>query len=124
MSNLLNLLQAGPTRNDQSLRGQPGPRFETFPTDQTTSRIQALTVGGPSNNPLNAIQSSEDLLTGRTIVRRGLGPGGAPGVYPKAQSDEPVSFPNNRVGKPFYRVLNAAGSFINPYPNTNTYLGG
>ena len=44
--------------------------------------------------------------------------------YVRPESNPPVSNPNARVGKPYFRVLNNAGSFINPYPNTNTYIGG
>jgi hypothetical protein len=111
MSQLLNLLQAGPTPKNLSLQGRPGPVFEAL-SQRTTSKIQAKVTG-------TALDDSEDLLTGRTIAMRGL-----TGPYVTPESDPPVSNPNARVGKPYFRVLNAAGSFINPYPNTNTYLGG
>lgn len=120
MSQLLNLLQSGPTRQNLSLQGQPGPIFESL-SERTTSKIQARVTGQGTSGILG---DSEDLLTGRTIVRRGLGPGGASGTYFRPESNPPVSNPNSSAGKPYYRVLNDAGSFINPYPNTNTYTGG
>jgi len=111
MSQLLSLLQAGPTPRNLSLQGQRGPVFEAL-SQRTTSKIQAKVTG-------TNLDDSEDLLTGRTFNTRGL-----TSPYVNPQSEPPVSNPNARVGKPYYRVLNAAGSFINPYPNTNTYQGG
>lgn len=111
MSQLLNLLQAGPTPRNLSLQGQPGPTFEAL-SQRTISKIQAKVTG-------TTLDASEDLLTGREISVRGL-----TGPYTVPQSEPPVSNPNSNVGKPYYRVLNANGSFINPYPNTNTYNGG
>lgn len=111
MSQLLRLLQSGATPRNLSLLGQPGPIFESL-SQRTISKIQAKVTG-------TTLDDSEDLLTGRTISMRGL-----TGPYVQPQSDPPVSFPNANVGKPYYRVLNAAGSFTNPNPTTNTYLGG
>jgi len=111
MSRLLTLLQSGNTPQNLSLVGQPGPTFEAL-SQRTTSIIQAKVTG-------TALDDSEDLLKGRTWNMRGLN-----GAYFKPESNPPVSNPNAQAGKPYYRVLNAAGSFINPYPNTNTYTGG
>lgn len=115
MSQLLNLLQSGPTRQNLSLQGQPGPIFEDL-SQRTTSIIQARVTGQGTSGILD---ESEDLLKGRTWNMRGLRT-----PYFKADSQPPVSNPNTNAGKPYYRVLNDAGSFINPYPNTNTYLLG
>ena len=44
--------------------------------------------------------------------------------YFRPESQPPVSLPNPNVGRPYFRVLNSAGTFTNPYPLTNTYTGG
>lgn len=96
----------GPTRQDLSLQGRPGPTFESL-TDRVNSDIQARISG-------TTIQSSQDLLSGRNITRRGLGLGGASGAYFRTPSAPPVSFPNAFVGKPFYPSLGGPYSSAGP----------
>lgn len=111
MSRLLTLLQSGNTPQNLSLVGQPGPTFEAL-SQRTTSIIQASVNG-------TTLVNSEDLLIGRTWNMRGLRT-----PYFRPESQPPVSLPNPNVGRPYFRVLNSAGTFINPYPLTNTYTGG
>lgn len=75
----------GPTPQNLSLQGQPGPNFENE-GQRTTSDIQAL-----ANS--NALQASQDLLTGRLQ-----------GSF-LTLSDPPVSVPNAFAGRPYYPIL-------------------
>ena len=97
----------GTTPQDLSLSGQPGPTFE-IEGQRSTSDIQAFVEAG-------ALTNSQDLLTGRTISRRGL-PGGSIFAPP---SDPPVSAPNNLAGKPYYPAL--GGPYKNFGPREGRY---
>lgn len=76
----------GTTPQGLSLQGQPGPNFENE-GQRTTSDIQALVNS-------NALQASQDLLTGRVQ-----------GSFLTPQSNPPVSVPNNFAGRPYYPSL-------------------
>jgi hypothetical protein len=76
----------GTTPQGLSLQGQPGPNFENE-GQRTTSDIQAL-----ANS--NALQASQDLLTGRVQ-----------GSFLVPQSNPPVSVPDNFAGRPYYPSL-------------------
>ena len=83
---IINQLQGGTL----SLNGNPGPNFENV-GQLTTSDIQAK-----ANN--NALQASQDLLTGR---RYGIG---RFTVFVPA-SQPPVSVPDQFAGRPYYPSL-------------------
>jgi len=76
----------GTTPQGLSLQGQQGPNFENE-GQRTTSDIQALVNS-------NALQASQDLLTGRVQ-----------GSFLTPPSQPPVSVPNNFAGRPFYPSL-------------------
>ena len=76
----------GTTPQGLSLQGQPGPNFENE-GQRTTSDIQALVNS-------NALQASQDLLTGRVQ-----------GSFLTPPSNPPVSVPNNFAGRPYYPSL-------------------
>lgn len=76
----------GTTPQGLSLQGQPGPNFENE-GQRTTSNIQALVNS-------NALQASQDLLTGR-----------AQGSFLTPQSNPPVSVPDSFAGRPYYPSL-------------------
>jgi len=76
----------GATPQGLSLQGQPAPNFENE-GQRTTSDIQALVNS-------NALQASQDLLTGRVQ-----------GSFLTPQSNPTVSVPNNFAGRPYYPSL-------------------
>lgn len=87
-----------------SLNGNLGPNFENV-GQITTSNIQAKA----SNN---ALQSSQDLLTGRRY-----GTGRFTVFVPASQP--PVSAPDNFVGRPFYPSL--GGPYKDKGPRDGRY---
>ena len=76
----------GTTPQGLSLQGQPGPNFENE-GQRTSSDIQAKAES-------NALQASQDLLTGRVV-----------GSFLTPASNPPVSVPDAFAGRPYYPSL-------------------
>ena len=103
-----NQINQGPTPSNLSLQGAPGPTFESN-LDLYFSRIQALAPSGQ-------LLDSEDLIKGRVLRI------GRTGWYYVPPSDPPVSFPNTRIGRPYYPSLGGTNRYIdyNPIRNSNS----